>query len=114
MSEEFKKNVELFISILREEKDRSKELSELRTTKKRVKEEIRQWMLAQELDEATVPNTATLTRVPRKRVQALKRQAVESWARQVLGGDERSLQEVGKLYDSRDVKHIDDLVVQQA
>lgn len=113
MSEEdFKNNVRTYIDVLRNEKRLSKELSDLRGHKRKMKEALADWMARQDLEHLEVNDLASLTRVPRKRVQTLKRQAVEQWAQQVLGGDERGLQEVGKLYDARDVKHVEDLLVQ--
>jgi len=112
MAEEFKKNVKLYISILKDEKERTKALSELRGHKRRLNEAIRAYMINQQLDEATIPDTATLTRVAKRRILSLKKPALEAWANDLMGGDERSLQEVGKLWDAREVKVVDQLQIQ--
>ena len=111
MAEEFKRNVETYISVLREERDQAKALADIRATKRQLNEKLKKYMMAQELDEATVPNTATLSRVPKRRILALKRPAVEAWAKDIFGNGDRSLQEVSRLYDTREVKTVEELLV---
>lgn len=109
--EDFKTNVESYIAILREEKEQSKMLSNIRQQKRRVNDLIKQYMSQREIENAEIPHMATLRRVQKRRFLALKREDVEAWAREVIGGGERSLQEVDKLYDTREVKTSEELVV---
>lgn len=109
MAEEFKHNVEAYITVLRTEKEQAKTLADTRAKKRKMVERLKHYMLQEDMETANVSNIATLTRVPKHRIQALKRDTVEAWAAQVLG--EGSLQEVDKLYDSREVKTVEELVV---
>lgn len=110
MAEEFKHNLEVYIQVLRQEKEQAKVLADLRAHKRKINEQLKQYMLSLNLEEAYVKNTATVNRIPKRRILALKRPTVEAWAKEVMGS-ERSLQEVSRLYDAREVKTVEELVV---
>lgn len=110
MAEEFKHNLEVYIQVLRQEKEQAKVLADLRAHKRKINEQLKQYMLSLNLEEAYVKNTATVNRIPKRRILALKRPTVEAWAKEVMGS-ERSLQEVSRLYDAREVKTVEELVI---
>lgn len=111
---EFKKSVLLYIEVLKEEQGRAKELTELRKHKKRLRDEITGHMRSHDMDDATIPDTATISRTTKRRLDTLKRSAVETWLAGLLGEDGRASEEVGKLYDARGVTEVEELMVSQA
>ena len=114
LKEQLKHDTDLLEEVENEEKTRAKEVSQLRSEKRRLNQAIGQHMVALGLDEATVPSGTTISRTERRRVQPLKKTAVQAWACQLLGDKQRGLQEVGRLYDAREVKVTQEIVVQRA
>lgn len=110
----FKEQVLLYIEVLKEEQGRAKELAELRKHKKRLRDDITKHMRTQDMDDATIPDTATISRTTKRRLQTLKRSSVEAWLAGVLGEEGRATEEVGKLYDARDIVETDELTVSEA
>lgn len=110
MAAEFKLNVETYIQVLREEKAQAKLLSDIRQQKRKLNDRLKQYMTHMEYDKASVTDMATVRMVQKRRFLGLKRENIESWAREVFGSD-RSLQEVDKLYDTREIKTSEELVV---
>lgn len=111
---ELKEAVLAYIDVIKEEKSRAKQLAELRANKKRLREDLSDLLRSTGNDGAVIEGVATVSRTSRRRLQPLKRTAVEEWAAGLLGGADRGAEEVSRLYDTRDVSTVEDLTVRQA
>lgn len=108
------KNLALqYIELLRDEKQRSRSLSDVRTQKKKLRAAIQHLLAEQNSEGAEIPDVATITRQTKRRLQPLKRADVETWAAALIGDEQRTIEEVGKLYDGRSVTIVEDLAVVQ-
>lgn len=104
---------EVLKQVFGQEKALTEQLSKVRAKRNELKAAISQYLKEQELDEATFPDIATFKLVSHKRFGSLKRKTVEGWAQSIVGEQKKSLQEVKKLYDTRECKFVEDLLIDQ-
>lgn len=115
LKEILKEAVLRYVDVLREEKEKAAALSRKRSEKKVLREEITKLMRQSNLQDAKLEDTGTLvSRRPKRRLQALKRSAVEAWAAELIGDQEKTVEEVGRLYEGRDVTFTEELTVTEA